>query len=119
MIDALTAVQWGWRACAILGAANAGPAVAKELTHRYPGRDLVLSFDDDPAGHAATERLMEGLDSGAASRLRTLTLPPGVGDINDWLRHGSQWPAAGVVPLELIGQLGAPLDCPTNLTSSP
>lgn len=112
VIDALTAVQWGWRACAILGAGNAGGPLATELTSRYPGRDLVLALDDDPAGQAATARLMASLNGvGGPNRARVLALPPGVGDINGWLRLGSasEWPAPELAAVGPVDPLGTPI----------
>lgn len=83
--DGLTAVQAGVRACAVLGAGGADKALAANLAHRYPGRHLVLAFDADDAGRAATERLTHALADHPVT-VSSLRLPPGSSDLNDWAR---------------------------------
>lgn len=83
--DGLTAAQAGVRSCAILGAAVAGRSLASDLALRYPGRHLVLAFDADEAGRAATDRLTNALADHPVT-VSSLRLPPGCSDINEWAR---------------------------------
>lgn len=83
MLDALTVAQAGWRACAVLGAGLAGERVAAELLRTYPGRDLVLAFDNDPAGRAAAQAIGCCL-AGFGVNVREFGLPSAVNDINEF-----------------------------------
>lgn len=83
--DGLAAAQAGVRTCAILGVAAADDALAVELRCRYPGRHLVLAFDADDAGRAATERLARVL-AGRGTAVSQVQIPAGLNDINQWLQ---------------------------------
>lgn len=89
VIDALSAAAAGFRAAAVLGAAATDPTVVRRLA-RMDG-PLVLAFDSDDAGRAASARLAAML-----AELRrpaaVLALPGGVKDLNDWHRTArSEW----------------------------
>jgi DNA primase len=86
IIDALSAAAGGFTAAAVLGAEHAGAVTAVALA-RVP-RPLVIAFDPDAAGRAATERLVQGL----SARHR----PPHVlqlrdGDLNENLVRSGDW----------------------------
>jgi len=88
-IDALSAAAGGYTAAAVLGAGHVHNPVTATLLARLPGR-LVLVFDPDPAGDAATRRLpqllaVHGRDVGAIELTG--------GDLNDHhLAAGHRWP---------------------------
>ncbi|MGH9030666.1 MAG: toprim domain-containing protein [Acidimicrobiia bacterium] len=91
-IDALSAAAAGFRAVAVLGAASVDPDVAAQLA-ATPGR-LVLAFDADTAGRTGSERL-ERMLRDVQRPARSLSLPEGVNDLNDWLRvEGRSWTVA-------------------------
>jgi hypothetical protein len=85
-IDALSAAAAGFRAAAVLSAAYPDQAVAHELS-RLP-EPLVMAFDQDDAGKAASHRLTALLDAQQRHPVN-LVLPPG--DLNDALVHSSNW----------------------------
>lgn len=74
--DALSAVQAGWRATAVLGAGLPDERLAVALTDRFPDERLVLAFDADHRGRLGAQRLGELLTAaGAGSRVSQLDLP--------------------------------------------
>jgi DNA primase len=81
-VDALTAAGAGAVAVAVLGASACGPTVARKIGSVSRG-PVLLAFDADDAGNAATERLAALLaDTGVP--VGRLELPSGATDLNDW-----------------------------------
>ena len=79
LFDWLTLTQWGLRACAALGTQGMERvAVALRGCPR-----VLLAFDSDDAGRAASQRLMDLLGRRAVA----VTLPDGVGDVADLATH--------------------------------
>ena len=76
--DALAAATCGYRAVAILGAGLPDDRVADRLVSRRG--PIVIAFDSDPPGRAASERLRNFLD-----RRDVLEVVPPVSDLNSWL----------------------------------
>ncbi len=73
LFDWLTLVAWGLPAAAVLGTQGLDRVVAA----LQPCPRVVLAFDADDAGRAATAQLTERL----GQRATALTLPPGVSDV--------------------------------------
>jgi len=88
-IDALSAATAGYRAVGVLSAAYGDEAVAAALARlRQP---LVLAFDADEAGKAASARLAALLEARGRTPVR---LDIREGDLNDAMRRRSDdWPA--------------------------
>lgn len=86
-IDALSAATAGYRAVAVLSAGYSDESVALALA-RLP-HPLVVAFDADDAGQAGASRLQALLE---AQHRPALVLDLGGGDLNDSLRHSSDWP---------------------------
>lgn len=85
MFDALTAVQAGFPAVAVLGAGYPDEEAARAILGRLPHERLMISFDDDSRGRAGGAKLAELLArQGAGHRVHTLV--PGHGDLNHWLQ---------------------------------
>ena len=80
-IDALSARAAGYRATAVLGAGNVDATIADRLTAER--RRLVLAFDNDPEGQAATDRLVDLLDEREA-RWCSAAIPDQYNDLNAW-----------------------------------
>lgn len=78
-IDALSAAAGGYTAVAVLGAGHVHNPVTATLLARLPGR-LVLAFDPDPVGDAATRRLPQLL-AGHNRAADVIALTDG--DLND------------------------------------
>ncbi|MFP5326398.1 MAG: toprim domain-containing protein [Acidimicrobiia bacterium] len=76
--DALAAATCGYRAVAVFGAGLPDDRVADRLANRRGL--LVIAFDSDPPGRAASERLRALLD-----RREVLEVVPPVRDLNSWL----------------------------------
>ena len=87
-IDALSAAAGGYRSVALLSATYGDEAVALALAG-LP-RPLVLALDADDAGRAGNERLAALLE---ARQRPPAILDLGAGDMNDAMRHASDWPA--------------------------
>ena len=85
IIDALTAAGEGVAAVAVLGATYTDRQVATAIAERAGERELVVAFDGDPAGRAATERLIGEL-RGSVGSVRSLVLGEGE-DVNDSLNR--------------------------------
>lgn len=111
IIDALSAAAAGYCAVAVLGTAHARAVTAIPLARL--ARPLVIAFDPDPPGQAATERMVQFL----TARHR----PPHVlrlrdGDLNENLLRSGDWSvemAARVehataprLPPELVHEVG-------------
>ncbi len=79
VFDWLAVAQWGIPACAALGT-QGGERIASAL--RGCPR-VFLAFDNDDAGHEATERLLTLLGRRAAA----VVLPHGVGDVAELATH--------------------------------
>ena len=75
LFDWLTLVAWGLPAAAVLGTQGLD-RVAAALQH---SPRVVLAFDADDAGRAATAQLAKLLDR----RATIITLPPGISDVAD------------------------------------
>ena len=79
VFDWLALTQWGLPACAALGTQG-----VERVASALRGCPRVfLAFDNDDAGHEATERLLTLLGRRAAA----VTLPHGVGDVADLATH--------------------------------
>ena len=79
VFDWLTVAQWGIPACAALGTQG-----VERIASALRGCPRVfLAFDNDDAGHEATERLLTLLGRRAAA----VTLPQGVGDVAELATH--------------------------------
>ena len=87
-IDALAAASGGYRAVGVLSATYCDESVALALS-RLP-HPLVLAFDADDAGRAASERLAALLE---AKQRPPVVLDLGSGDLNDAMRRSEDWPA--------------------------
>jgi len=87
-IDALSAATAGYRAVGVLSAAYGDEAVAAALARlRQP---LILAFDADEAGQAASARLTALLQVRGRTSVR---LEIREGDLNDAMRRSDDWPA--------------------------
>ena len=87
-IDALSAATAGYRAVGVLSAAYGDEAVAAALARlRQP---LILAFDADEAGQAASARLTALLEVRGRTPVR---LEIREGDLNDAMRRSADWPA--------------------------
>ncbi len=87
-IDALSAATAGYRAVGVLSAAYGDEAVAAALARlRQP---LILAFDADEAGQAASARLTALLEVRGRTPVR---LEIREGDLNDAMRRSDDWPA--------------------------
>ena len=93
---------------AVLGTANATPALAERLASRLGGRPTILALDGDEAGRTATNHLRAGLER-CGIMVVELPLPPGT-DLNSWVRVARQLPDLGraVRPIQSPGLAGAP-----------
>lgn len=91
--DALTAVQAGYRATAVLGAGLPDDRVGAALVRRFPTERLLVAFDADDRGRAGSERLLDLLgEIGAGERVGTVEVPGAWGDLNGWqLASGPQF----------------------------
>jgi hypothetical protein len=88
-IDALSAAAGGYTAVAVLGAGYVHNPLTATLLARLPA-PLVLAFDPDPAGDAATRRLPELL---AIHSRNVGVIALTRGDLNDHhLDAGADWP---------------------------
>ena len=86
--DALSAATAGYRAVGVLSAAYGDEAVAAALARlRQP---LILAFDADEAGQAASARLTALLEVRGRTPVR---LEIREGDLNDAMRRSDDWPA--------------------------
>lgn len=89
ILDALSAVQAGYTAAAVLGNRAPDEGIAQALLERFHGRRLVLAFDDDDAGRGGAARLAALLaERGAGDRIDVLR--PRHGDLNEWLQHARE-----------------------------
>jgi hypothetical protein len=79
IIDALTVARHGYTALAVLGAANARQPVRDQLIHAHHARRVMIAFDADASGRAATLRLA-GTLNGATT---TIIVGLAHGDLND------------------------------------
>jgi phage/plasmid primase-like uncharacterized protein len=85
MPDALTLIGAGYRAAAVLGAAQPDADVARRLVEELPTEQLVVAFDADERGVSGTALLGELLAAvGAGSRVWALPVPETAGDVNAW-----------------------------------
>lgn len=86
--DALSALQSGFRAAAVLGAGYPDEGVATQLVAAFPSEELVVAFDVDERGRAGAAILGEALaGAGAGRRVRHLAIPggeQGPADLNAW-----------------------------------
>ena len=79
LFDWLALTGWGLPACAALGTQG-----VERIASALRGCPRVfLAFDNDDAGHEATERLLTLLGRRAAA----VTLPQGVGDVGELATH--------------------------------
>lgn len=88
-IDALTAAGAGIAAVAVLGATYIDERVAPRIVEGAGGRSVVIAFDGDHAGQAATESLSAALAT-AGYGSRVLPLPAGT-DLNSVVRPEDDW----------------------------
>jgi DNA primase len=88
-IDALTAAGAGISAVAVLGATYVDERVAAHIVEGAAGRSIVIAFDGDHAGQAATESLSAALAT-AGYGSRDLSLPRGT-DLNSVVRQECDW----------------------------
>lgn len=86
-IDALSATAAGYRAVAVLSAAYPDQVIAHELSRL--SEPLVIAFDQDKAGRAASDRLTALLD---AQHRYPVNLRVPANDLNDAMVHSSRWP---------------------------
>lgn len=91
--DAYVANAAGYEAVALLGAANATPAVTSQIARRTGRRAAVLALDGDDAGRAAAQQLWTGLRR-CGIMVVDLPLPSGT-DLNSWVRAAHQVPDLG------------------------
>ena len=97
VLDALSANAGGFRAAAVLGAAQIGDGqrgrggelVADRLVRL--DSPLILAFDADEAGLRARRALRGLLGKRGVSVVGTVHLPPGANDINAWLVATRDW----------------------------
>jgi hypothetical protein len=104
-MDALSARAAGYRAAAVLGAGSVDATIADRLAAER--RRLLLAFDNDPEGKAATTRLAELLDERGA-RWSRLAISDRHNDLNAWhlvCRH--RWPDI----MRTSGRLSPPAEC--------
>ena len=106
--DAYIANCAGYDAVAVLGTANATPALAEQLAPQLRGRPTILALDGDEAGRTATNHLRAGLER-CGIMVVELPLPSGI-DLNSWVREARQLPDVGraVRPIQPPGLAGAP-----------
>ncbi|MBI2874298.1 MAG: toprim domain-containing protein [Firmicutes bacterium] len=78
IIDALTLIQAGFPAAALLGAAGFQPG----WVERFAGKQVFICFDSDDLGRKGRE-IIARLLSTAAKEIYILTLPQGIKDVND------------------------------------
>jgi len=88
-IDALTAAGAGVSAVAVLGATYVDERVAARIAEGAAGRSVVIAFDGDHAGQAATESLSAALAT-AGCTSRSLSLQAGT-DLNSVVRQEGDW----------------------------
>ena len=79
VFDWLSLAQWGIPGCAALGTQG----VERVVSALRGCAHVFLAFDNDDAGHEATERLLTLLGRRAAA----VTLPQGVGDVAELATH--------------------------------
>ena len=91
--DAFTANGAGYSAVAVLGALNATPALGAALVPRIGTRPVIVAFDGDAAGRAASRVLTESLSSHGIMVVE-LPLPSG-SDLNSWVHAARQVPDLG------------------------
>jgi hypothetical protein len=95
--DALSITQAGHRAVAVLGVGLAGHHTAERLATTYRDAPLRIAFDADPRGALGAELLLDELHDVDHPDADVITLPPGLRDLNDWLRAA---PASFAATLE-------------------
>lgn len=90
VIDALTAVDAGFDAVALLGSSIADDRVADQVA-RAAGRAIVLALDADDAGELGAARLASLL-SEKGRRATRLRPDSGFADLNEWRAGaGDDW----------------------------
>jgi hypothetical protein len=87
-IDALSAAAAGYRSVAVLSATYSDQAVAVALA-KLP-HPLVIAFDADDAGRVGAHQLEALL---VAHQRPPVLVDLGHGDLNDAMRHSTDWPA--------------------------
>jgi DNA primase len=98
--DALTASTAGFSAVAILGATYPNTHLVQRIADRTDSRQILLAFDNDPAGIAATERVHDLLARHEVT-VGCLPLPNGT-DLNDLARRDPAWADSLAPPLTVI-----------------
>lgn len=91
--DAYTANGAGYTAIAVLGATNADGALAERITAGLGKRPVILAFDSDEAGRAASNRFSTALGERGIMVIE-LPLPSGA-DLNSWVHTARQIPELG------------------------
>jgi DNA primase len=89
-IDALAAAAAGFEGVALFGVGRAGADAARTLAQQR--RPVVLAFDADDAGRAATLRLGALLRE-LGCRSTSLCAPEAAGDLAGWLATSADWRA--------------------------
>lgn len=91
--DAYVANAAGYEAVAVLGTANATPAVTAKIARMIGKRPAILALDGDEAGRSAAEHLWTGLRQ-CGIMVVDLPLPSGT-DLNSWVRAAHKVPDLG------------------------
>jgi hypothetical protein len=91
--DALTASGAGYTAVSVLGTSNATAILADRLAPRIGTRPVIVAFDGDEAGQAAS-RLFTAALAEHGIMVIELPLPPGT-DLNSWVHTARQIPELG------------------------
>ncbi len=97
--DALSVVQAGAPAVALLGAGLADRRAATWLHDHHPETPMVLAFDADTRGQAGSRELGAWLEDLEHPTL-DLPLPPDIDDVNAWLRADAHGLSAAIAALE-------------------
>jgi DNA primase len=90
MPDAYTAAAAGFPAVGVLGAASPDARVADALVRQRAGRRLVLAFDAGNQAGTGNDLLRDLLIERGAP-VKTIEVPPDIGDLNAWARHDRSW----------------------------
>ena len=96
----------GYDAVAVLGTANATPALAEHLASRLRTRPAILTLDGDEAGRVAANHLRIGLER-CGIMVVELPLPSGT-DLNSWVREARQLDHIGIRHPHTAVRGGAP-----------